>query len=115
MEENKTMNRIKIMKENKFFRKTIRISALITESAIESGLILTLTESDDIVNIVGARNITNENDKLMLSMAKLVALKLHVLGNDLKPLRFLVLPLQSVQRMIPTHGRDNSVKNITKK
>ena len=50
------MNRIKIMKENKFFRKTIRISALITESAIESGLILTLTESDDIVNIVGARN-----------------------------------------------------------
>ena len=36
------------------------MSALITESAIESGLILTLTESDDIVNIVGARNITND-------------------------------------------------------
>ena len=71
----------------------IRISALITESAIESGLILTLTESDDIVNIVGARNITNENDKLILSVAKLVALKLHVLGNDRKQIMVCTMPL----------------------
>jgi len=83
----------KTLKQNTFFSKTLKLSALITESAPIEPVKSAITSIDDIVNIVGEENITNRNDKVFFNIAKQVGAKLHSLKYSRKYVMCCTIPV----------------------